>query len=131
MEWILTMFSAIVFVYLLQKLLGLAKKKKKNPPGPVELSIMGHLHLLGKNPHQDLHRLAQKHGPIMGFRRFIPTILRRNHNLQNGRRRQQRQQHLPQNQNVNPPTQGVQPSNVHVPPPNGVVPPPVLPPTFR
>ncbi|KAI3451090.1 hypothetical protein Pfo_007755 [Paulownia fortunei] len=76
MAWIwTTAISVIVFLYLLQQLLNLEKKKKR-PPGPKGLPILGHFHLLGKNPHQDLHRLAQKHGPIM-YMRFgsVPTIV--------------------------------------------------------
>ncbi|EYU24035.1 hypothetical protein ABFS82_12G008000 [Erythranthe guttata] len=69
--------SAIAFVYLLlQQLLKNLSMKKKSPPSPFGLPIIGHLHLLGKNPHQDLHRLARKHGPIMGFRLgFVPAVV--------------------------------------------------------
>ncbi|KAL7131490.1 hypothetical protein ABFS83_12G007000 [Erythranthe nasuta] len=69
--------SAIAFVYLLlQQLLKNLSMKKKSPPSPFGLPIIGHLHLLGKNPHQDLHRLARKHGPIMGFRLgFVPSVV--------------------------------------------------------
>ncbi|GFQ08116.1 cytochrome p450 cyp736a12, partial [Phtheirospermum japonicum] len=50
--------------------------KKNFPPGPRSLPILGHFHLLGKNPHQDLHSLARKHGPIMGLRfGSSPTIV--------------------------------------------------------
>ncbi|GFP94171.1 cytochrome p450 cyp736a12 [Phtheirospermum japonicum] len=67
--------SVIILVYLLQKLLG-PEKKKMFPPGPWSLPIVGHFHLLGRNPHQDLHRLARKYGPIMGLRfGFMPTII--------------------------------------------------------
>ncbi|KAK4417269.1 cytochrome [Sesamum alatum] len=76
MAWIwTTAVSVIVFLYLLQQFVNLGKKKKL-PPGPTGLPILGHFHLLGKNPHQDLHRLAGKHGPIM-YMRFgsVPTII--------------------------------------------------------
>ncbi|WOG81803.1 hypothetical protein DCAR_0100954 [Daucus carota subsp. sativus] len=43
------------------------KAQRKLPPGPKGLPIIGHLHLLGKNPHQDLQKLAEKHGPIMSM----------------------------------------------------------------
>lgn len=67
MAWIWAVLSAILLVYLLQQLLG-PNKRKRLPPGPIGLPILGHFHLLGKNPHVDLCRLAQKHGPIMGLR---------------------------------------------------------------
>ncbi|KAL0333132.1 UNVERIFIED_CONTAM: cytochrome [Sesamum calycinum] len=76
MAWIWTIVvPVIVFFYLLQQFVNLGKKKKL-PPGPTGLPIVGHFHLLGKNPHQDLHRLARKHGPIM-YMRFgtVPTII--------------------------------------------------------
>ncbi|KAL6554825.1 hypothetical protein OROGR_006083 [Orobanche gracilis] len=75
MAWIWTaLLSVVLLIYLLRTLLG-PKDKKKFPPGPIALPILGHFHLLGKNPHKDLHRLAQKHGPIMclrfGFARTV------------------------------------------------------------
>ncbi|PIN13797.1 Cytochrome P450 CYP2 subfamily [Handroanthus impetiginosus] len=76
MAWIwTTAISAIIFLYLLQQFLNL-KKNKKLPPGPIGLPILGHFHFLGKNPHHDLHHLAQKHGPII-YLRFgsVPTII--------------------------------------------------------
>ncbi|KAG8364691.1 hypothetical protein BUALT_Bualt18G0024800 [Buddleja alternifolia] len=76
MAWIWTTISLVLFLmYLLQKLLNL-KTKKRLPPGPRGLPILGHLHLLGKNPYQDLSHLARKHGPIMYMRfGFVPTIV--------------------------------------------------------
>ncbi|XP_042040105.1 cytochrome P450 71AU50-like [Salvia splendens] len=59
--------SAILLVYLLRQLLG-QKNRKKLPPGPRGLPILGHFHLLGKHPHVNLRNLARKHGPVMGLR---------------------------------------------------------------
>lgn len=75
MDWIWTAIPVILFLYLLQLILSIGKKKKL-APGPIGLPILGHFHLLGKNPHQDLHNLARKHGPIMYLRfGFVPTIV--------------------------------------------------------
>ncbi|XP_042042528.1 cytochrome P450 71AU50-like [Salvia splendens] len=75
MAMIWLVLSLIVFIYFLQQLLG-PRNKKKLPPGPKGLPILGHLHLMGKNPHRDLHRLARKHGPIMGLRLgFVPALV--------------------------------------------------------
>ncbi|XP_020552678.1 cytochrome P450 CYP736A12-like [Sesamum indicum] len=75
MAWIWTAISVINFLWLLQVLLSL-KRNRKLPPGPTGLPIIGHFHLLGKNPHQDFHNLAQKYGPIMYLRfGFVPTIV--------------------------------------------------------
>ncbi|WJX47631.1 hypothetical protein P8452_34301 [Trifolium repens] len=52
------------------------KKSKKLPPGPKGLPIIGSLLKLGPNPHQDLHQLSQKYGPIMHLRLgLVPTIV--------------------------------------------------------
>ncbi|KAL3849308.1 hypothetical protein ACJIZ3_011190 [Penstemon smallii] len=79
--WIwFTAISSILFLYLLFQEFLIPKINKKRdlrrPPGPRELPIIGHFNLLGKNPHHDLHRLAQKHGPIM-YMKFgsVPTII--------------------------------------------------------
>ncbi|KAK9114845.1 hypothetical protein Syun_021642 [Stephania yunnanensis] len=47
------------------------------PPGPLlRLPILGHLHLLGSNPHRDLRRLSNRHGPIMHLRLGqVPAIV--------------------------------------------------------
>ncbi|CAL5368738.1 unnamed protein product [Camellia sinensis] len=67
-------FFALAY-YLLQTYLK-SNKQKKLPPGPKPLPILGHLHLLGKSPHLDLHQLAKKHGPIMYMRfGFVPNIV--------------------------------------------------------
>ncbi|VFQ96035.1 unnamed protein product [Cuscuta campestris] len=44
------------------------QRGKKLPPSPREIPILGHLHLLGKNTHEDLRNLAKVHGPIMRLR---------------------------------------------------------------
>lgn len=65
----------IIVVAVLSFLHG-STKKKKLPPGPRGVPILEHLHMIGKNPHQDLHRIAQKHGPIMYVQfGFVPHII--------------------------------------------------------
>nr|GMC57814.1 cytochrome P450 CYP736A12-like [Ipomoea batatas] len=77
MAWLWTTLAVLVAVSLIHGL-GLAKKMngKKLPPGPRGLPILGHLHLIGKNPHQDLNKLAKQHGPIMYLRfGFVDNIV--------------------------------------------------------
>nr|GMC63105.1 cytochrome P450 CYP736A12-like [Ipomoea batatas] len=77
MAWIWTALAVLAAVYLL--LHGLVQKKiksKKLPPGPKGLPVLGHFHLLGKNPHRDLQNLAKQHGPIMYLRLgFVDSIV--------------------------------------------------------
>ncbi|MED6168417.1 hypothetical protein PIB30_011306 [Stylosanthes scabra] len=72
------MFSIAIFLVSLTCLWlwRCSNKAKRLPPGPTGLPILGSLHKLVANPHRDLHKLAQKHGPIMYLRLgFVPTIV--------------------------------------------------------
>ncbi|KAL2343005.1 hypothetical protein Fmac_004290 [Flemingia macrophylla] len=72
MIWIV--FFVVSLTYLC--LWKLKKKGRKLPPGPKGWPILGNLHLLGANPHRDLHQLAKKYGPVMYMRLgFVPTIV--------------------------------------------------------
>ncbi|KAA8517014.1 hypothetical protein F0562_017168 [Nyssa sinensis] len=42
------------------------------PPSPLALPIIGHLHLLAPIPHQALHKLSKRHGPLIHF--FLGSI---------------------------------------------------------
>ncbi|PWA50803.1 hypothetical protein CTI12_AA451430 [Artemisia annua] len=46
--------------------------KSRLPPSPFALPIIGHLHLLAPIPHQALHKLSIKYGPI--FRFFLGSV---------------------------------------------------------
>ncbi|XP_018809611.1 cytochrome P450 71AU50-like [Juglans regia] len=72
MAWTWTIIPVIVMLagYLLRECAWKSRNQsKKLPPGPRRFPVFGNLHLLmGEFPHRDLHRLAQKHGPIMYLR---------------------------------------------------------------
>ncbi|XP_031398003.1 cytochrome P450 CYP736A12-like [Punica granatum] len=72
-----TAILSLVFYYLWRKkVMGAGLSGVGLPPGPRGLPILGSLLLLGKNPHHDLHRLAQKYGPIMHLRLgLVPVIV--------------------------------------------------------
>ncbi|XAR73314.1 Abieta-7,13-dien-18-ol hydroxylase [Bertholletia excelsa] len=69
------LLTLLALVYLLQARL-MKSKHGRLPPGPMVLPILGHFHLLGRNPHHDLRNLARKYGPIMYMRfGFVPNIV--------------------------------------------------------
>ncbi|CAA0806406.1 Flavonoid 3-monooxygenase [Striga hermonthica] len=76
MAWFWAVTSVLLFLWFLHQKLRGWKTKKKLAPGPVGLPILGHLHLLGKNLHRDLHHLSLKHGPIMSLRLgLVPAVV--------------------------------------------------------
>ena len=78
MAWTWIILALALLAYILQKYWEwkINSKKKKLPPGPRGFPIFGNLHMLGELPHQDLHKLDQKHGPIMHLRLgMVPAIV--------------------------------------------------------
>ncbi|CAI9109292.1 OLC1v1009094C1 [Oldenlandia corymbosa var. corymbosa] len=66
---------AAISSYFLLKLLWV-QRRYGLPPGPNGLPILGNLHCLGKNLHQDLCKLSKKYGPIMYLRiGYVPTVV--------------------------------------------------------
>ncbi|XP_039157635.1 cytochrome P450 71AU50-like [Eucalyptus grandis] len=74
--WIALTFALLAHLLFRSLLWKTQTKKKELPPGPRGFPILGNLPSLGKNPHHDLRKLAQKYGPIMYLRLgFMPTII--------------------------------------------------------
>ncbi|CAN4090064.1 unnamed protein product [Withania somnifera] len=72
----LQVLAILVVLYFLHELHNkFMKKKKKHPPGPKGLPIIGNLHMIGKNIHQDLHKIAKRYGPIMIMRFGVVPII--------------------------------------------------------
>ena len=72
--WVIVAITIIVLAFLLQY--SWEFKGKNLPPGPKGFPIFGSLHLIGKLPHRDLHRLSQNYGPIMHMKLgLVHTII--------------------------------------------------------
>ncbi|KAE8689133.1 Kinase superfamily protein [Hibiscus syriacus] len=63
----LVLFIALLasLVFLSRVFIGRRCKQIKFPPGPKPWPIIGNLNLIGSLPHQSLHELSQRYGPLM------------------------------------------------------------------
>ncbi|KAG5536988.1 hypothetical protein RHGRI_024427 [Rhododendron griersonianum] len=60
------LFSSLLLILLLIALNFFEGSRKLNlPPSPLRLPVIGHLHLLGRLPHQSFRNLSQAYGPIL------------------------------------------------------------------
>lgn len=58
-------FIGLVSMILMRAIFRKTETKALLPPSPLALPIMGHLHLLGPLPHQSLHKLSTRYGPLI------------------------------------------------------------------
>lgn len=66
----------IVSMICVRLILGKTKTKPGLPPSPRALPIVGHLHLLAPIPHQALHKLSIKYGPLIHIRLgSVPAVV--------------------------------------------------------
>ncbi|PHU23168.1 Cytochrome 71A4 [Capsicum chinense] len=66
LPWYSVLVSLFVFIFFLHKwFFTTTNNKKRLPPSPRRIPIIGNLHQLGSFPHRSLHKLSKKYGPFM------------------------------------------------------------------
>ncbi|OIT05535.1 cytochrome p450 71a4 [Nicotiana attenuata] len=67
LPWYSLLIPLLVFIFFLHQWLFTTSNTGQNklPPSPKGLPIIGNLHQLGSHPHRSLHKLSEKHGPVM------------------------------------------------------------------
>ncbi|XP_061955828.1 cytochrome P450 93A3-like [Populus nigra] len=61
---------------LVRTILNKTRAKPRLPPSPLALPIIGHLHLLAPIPHQALHKLSTRYGPLIHlFLGSVPCVV--------------------------------------------------------
>ncbi|XP_010537437.1 PREDICTED: cytochrome P450 CYP736A12-like [Tarenaya hassleriana] len=65
---LLVLFGSFGFLFAKVSRHGSSRNLGKLPPGPRGLPAIGHLHMLGKLPHQTLTHLSKIYGPIMSIK---------------------------------------------------------------
>ncbi|KAL9331640.1 hypothetical protein ACSQ67_001250 [Phaseolus vulgaris] len=75
-DYILLFITCLVSTIVVRAILSRKRNKSNNrPPSPQALPIIGHLHLLSPIPHQALHKLSTRYGPIMHlFLGSVPSV---------------------------------------------------------
>ncbi|RZC48966.1 hypothetical protein C5167_017390 [Papaver somniferum] len=65
-----------ISVILVRKFFPNTRPRVFLPPSPIALPIIGHLHLLGPIPHQALHKLSNRYGPLIHlFLGSVPCLV--------------------------------------------------------
>ncbi|KAL4297849.1 hypothetical protein GQ457_12G022010 [Hibiscus cannabinus] len=65
LSWLLSIALLASLALLSRIFSGWLCKQLKFPPGPKPWPIIGNLNLIGSLPHQSLHKLSQRYGPLM------------------------------------------------------------------
>ncbi|KAL2320828.1 hypothetical protein Fmac_029797 [Flemingia macrophylla] len=74
--YIILFMTWLVSTIVVRAILSRKKNKTNRPPSPLALPIIGHLHLLAPIPHQALHKLSTRYGPIMQiFLGSVPCVV--------------------------------------------------------
>ncbi|XP_042015873.1 cytochrome P450 71A8-like [Salvia splendens] len=74
---IFTSLVSLILLFSINRILFKSSPKRKLPPSPPKLPIIGNLHQLASSlPHHALHSMAQQHGPIMLLHfGSVPTVI--------------------------------------------------------
>jgi hypothetical protein len=64
-SYIILFLLWLVSTILVRAIFHRTKTKARLPPSPMALPIIGHLHHLSALPHQALHKLSNRHGPLI------------------------------------------------------------------
>ncbi|PHT55808.1 Cytochrome 71A4 [Capsicum baccatum] len=66
LPWYSLLIPLFVFLFFLhQWFFTSSSNQKRLPPSPRKLPIIGNLHQLGPHPYRTLHKLSEKHGPVV------------------------------------------------------------------